>query len=190
MNAYARAVWLAALLALAVALPLLWGCGEQASPNQAPEAGGGHENGLQGVSPSSESASQAVSFTGANDPNRSVDVSVQKAKYLDEAQYPPFEDESAFYGVYVTISNVGQVIYDDDVYGEVELFDNERYSHSWTTKSDANWNDLPEVLDRVHLWPGESISGWVYFRLDPDVVPASFRFTSSVFDSYGEWRLE
>ena len=34
----------------------------------------------------------------------------------------------------------------------------------------------PDVLQRVHLWPGQSASGWVYIRVGQSATLSSFRF--------------
>ena len=46
------------------------------------------------------------------------------------------------------------------------------------------------MLNRVRLRPGDSASGWVYFEIGLDTIPASFRYELEDFGYYGEWQLQ
>jgi hypothetical protein len=144
----------------------------------------------------------SVTFYDSAYPDFGLTATVDDTKTL-----PPVENESIWsdvpkyaYGVQLTIENTGQQSYDDDlsvtanstlgIAGIFTLYDTDGNSHGWN-----DGGDYPDVLHHVHVLPGESISGWVYFGSDNAITPVSFEFApndtqDNVTFKPGEWQLQ
>jgi hypothetical protein len=144
----------------------------------------------------------SVTFYDSADPDFGLTATVDETKTL-----PPAKNESIWsdvpkyaYGVQLTVENTGQQSYDDDlsvtanstlgIAGIVTLYDTDGNSYGWN-----DGGDYPDVLHHVHVLPGQSISGWVYFGSDNAITPLSFEFApndtqDNVAFKPGEWQLQ
>jgi hypothetical protein len=101
------------------------------------------------------------------------------------------------YGVELTIENLGKYSYTDNIEDDAQSSDGRvlLYQTGGST-SDVTWTHVTGThpLEQVHILPGESVTGWVYFFSNDPINAESFSFqpkdtvNDMTYDP-GEWQL-
>ena len=87
------------------------------------------------------------------------------------------------YGVELTIENLGNYSYTDNIEDDAESSDGRvlLYQSDGST-SDVTWTHVTGTrpLEQLHVLPGDSVTGWVYFFSNDPIHPESFSFQPKV----------
>jgi len=139
----------------------------------------------------------SVTFYDSTCPDFRLVATVNSVKKLPTEYSAFFQTPKYICGVKLTIENTGNQSYDDDVSSVTALYAANGSSLSWTSgeyTADGAPIVLPDCLAHVHILPGETVVGWVYFESDNNITPLSFQFAPNdtqddVTFKPGEWQL-
>jgi len=131
-------------------------------------------------------------------PDFKLAATADRTKALQKSNW--FGNPEYIIGAHLTIENLGQQSYDDDLSSSsvVALYDTNGNSYSSTDGMITEAGDsitFAHALHHVHVLPGESVSGWVYFKSDSAINPLSFAFAPNdtqdgITFKPGEWPFQ
>ncbi len=181
-----RAKIIVLVVALAALLMIAAGCGTTSSKTEP-----SNDEGAKGsAAPPSATVGSTLQLKGIDE---EITVKLVATKRLPAASAYGEEMHPALYGVKLTVTNIGENVYDDSISNCVVLIDAKDQSHNpESCVADANMNILPGQLESVKIRTGDKRTGWVFFPLKKTEKPRAFQFTpsSGCGEEVGEWLLK
>ena len=187
-----RAIWIAAVAAIAVALVGCAAATTSPTPTKSPAAQ---------VSPTQSTSTWGPAGIGdtvdmeCSDPALHLRVTLLGVKRMAPALGLGSQTRSALYGLHLSVCNAAAVVYDGLIGRGCQLIS----ASGRTIRQDAAvvGHTGATVLqhNEVKLGPGDTRSGWVWFDLKASLKPSKLRLTLSRRSSsgwsmiLGEWQL-